>query len=994
MKYFILMKFSFVFLVCSVLLLSLPDRLQREQDILCEHPDIRRYVLQYQAIIYSDSVLKLLTLDEKIAQCIMVAVYPAQGEEHFKHIERIIREKKIGGIIFFKGTKEKIKTLSQRFQKVAEIPLWIAIDAEWGIAMRVTDEQRLPYALTLGALRDNAFIRQYGQLVAEQCTEIGVNMNLAPVADVNNNSANPVINYRSFGELPENVAHKAYAYYLGLNDRNVLAVAKHFPGHGNTHQDSHDELPVITDDIQTMQRIHIYPFAKLIHMGIPAIMTAHIYVPSFEEIFELPATLSKKIVTDLLIDSLGFQGLIITDALNMAGVRKNRQPGQIELMAFQAGAHILLMPDDVNLTIETIKQAVLDGRISEKDLDARCRRILEYKYLYLIANHKETEELNGERQSVEKTKALIQDIYDRSITLAYCKSDLIPFRDNTTRNILFISNKEIRKTPLTEQLEKHANLTYMNIPNNPGQWDIERFVKNIQRERHDMAILAIYGMSNKASNRYGISNNLSEFCDIVSKQLPTVLILFGNPYGLDYFENVRQFAAVVVAYEENSYTEISVGKALTGVNKFIGMLPVSSGTFRAGSGINQMQRPLLVDVGNEHLNNIQKRFLDSIDILVERAIQEKAFPGCQILLAYDGKVFYHKAFGYHTYDKTQKVELSHLYDLASLTKILATTAAVMKLFEQGKIGLSDSLGLYLPWVRGTPVSKITIREILAHQSGFDSWIPFYLSTITSDSLRKIYYRNVADNQYIIQVAAGMWLRSDYRDSIFQKILYHPLKSKRYRYSDLGFLLLKEVIETVSGLPFPVFLDDYFYQPLQLYRLTFHPLQWYPLNQIVPTENDTVFRKQLVHGYVHDPATAMLGGCSGSAGLFGNAWCVASMMQVFLNYGKTVEGRLFDSLTVVQFTSRQFPGNRRGLGFDKPAQQASRGNTSHLASPLSFGHTGFTGTFAWADPQHKLVVVFLSNRIYPDAQNRRINSMQIREKVQYYAYRAIGVNGQK
>lgn len=990
-----LMRFMLVIFFTSIFFLSLPYRFNDYYDNINDNPIIKSLIIKNEARLYADSILATLTLEEKISQCIIVPVYPKKDEQHFRNVESLIRNKKIGGIIFFRGDSKTIKNLSHRFSSIAEIPLWIAMDAEWGVSMRVENIPKLPFALTLGAIRDNAIVRKYGQFVGQQCVELGINMNMSPIADVNINPDNPVINYRSFGEIPENVFIKAYSYFLGLNDLNVIAVAKHFPGHGNTNQDSHYELPIIQDDVETIKSVHLYPFSQLIKRGIQAIMTAHVHVPALEK-NNIPSTLSKRIISEILIDSLNFQGLVITDALGMQGVIKDRNPGQVELLALESGCHILLMPENIQQAVDTIRNAVLKNKLSEEIIDSRCKKVLEYKYIYLIA-HKIMDNKNLSEKNItqNQTEQFLQEIFDKSVTLVYQKKDLLPINEQRYKNILVLSTCNHQNTHLTEVLSKKLNVKIITISKNIGLGEIDKILNNIKNHNYDLVIIAIYGLNNKPSDNYGITSQIKTFCQYVSENASTILTLFGNPYALNYLGNLRQHCGIVVAYEENKYAEYAVGRAILGEINFCGMLPVSAGSFRAGTGINQNNKPnLLEEINQDFLaNNFEnKKYLDSIDMLIEKAISENTFPGCQVLIAQNGKVFYHKSFGYHTYDKNKKVELNHLYDLASLTKILATTLTIMKLYDEGSIQLNDSIASFLKWTKGTAIGSLTIKEILAHQSGLESWIPFYKQTIASDSLRNVYYSNTRTDKFVIQVAKDIWLRADYKDTIYNIILNTPLKRKQYRYSDLGFILLKEIIENITNRNFAEYLDDEFYQLLQLYRLTFQPLQWYHLDEIVPTENDTIYRKQLIHGFVHDPAAAMLGGYSGNAGLFGNAWSVASILQLFLNYGKVYDMRLLDSLTIVQFTSRQFPANRRGLGFDKPSFKNEKSNTSILASPFSYGHSGFTGTFAWADPMYNLIVVFLSNRIHPDANNKRIQETKIRENIQYFAYRFIGVNG--
>lgn len=942
-------------------------------------------VKMFMSEIYADSILNTLTLDEKIAQLIMMDVYPNKNETYYKTIDRWVSEKKIGGILFFRGQAAEISKLSNRYYSQASIPLWIGMDAEWGVSMRVDSVRTLPKAMTLGAIRDNEIVREYGYLVGQQCRRLNININMAPVVDVNNNPKNPVINYRSFGESRYNVAQKAIAYYLGMNDAGVIAVGKHFPGHGNTDTDSHYELPIIKDSMSEIDSIHLYPFKEMIKYGVPGIMSAHLYVHAIDNTPNLASSLSPKILNNLLFETMGFKGILLTDALNMKGVSKYFVPGQIEVMALMAGNDILLMPPKPQVSIDSIKVAVKDGRIKESMIDEKVKKLLSFKYLYLNDFNLQTnssripQELNS-----KETSNFIFRVFAEAATLLKNQNQYFPLNSTVDKNIAVITVGRSGETNFFKGLSKYSNSKHFSLSANPTDNEIVRIENSLTN--FDQVIVCLYGLTNNPSRSYGVTAGMNNLLNKLVVKQNTSLILYGNAYALNFVNSTDKLSSIVVTYEHANEAEDAVALAVAGVNSFKGILPVSLNNFKLGTGIYTKSETGFFDAKPDF--KINTNVLNEVDAIVQSAINQKAFPGCQIVMAKDGKIFFNKSYGHHTYEKTREVKNSDIYDLASITKILATTTAVMKLFDEGKIKLDDKLSKHLTWLSGTPVGNVTITEVMTHQAGFKSWLPFYRFITSNEVLKAQFFSEEETEGFDVKIADNFYMNSTYRDSIYKRISDEPLLRKQYRYSCLGFLLLKEIVEVVAEQDFEQFLSANFYLPMKLHTLTFNPLTKFSKERIPPTEDDTYFRNQLVHGYVHDQAAAMLSGVAGNAGLFGSATDVAAMMQMFLDNGYFEGKQYVDSMTVAKFTSRQFSNNRRGLGFDKPANVAKNGNAAMEASPFSFGHTGFTGTIAWADPKNKLVFVFLSNRIHPNAENRLLMSLDVRAKIQSISYRAV------
>jgi len=943
------------------------------------------------SVTWADSVLNSLTLEEKIAQMMMIRTYSNKDELYYKKVEETINKYKIGGLCFFQGGPVRQAKLTNRYQAISKTPMLIAIDAEWGPGMRLDSTFSFPYQMTLGAMNDDHLIYEMGASIADQLKMLGVHINFAPVADVNNNPSNPVINSRSFGESRFEVTKKSLAYMKGLQDNGIIATAKHFPGHGDTDTDSHYALPVISHSRERLDSVELYPFSHLIDNGLDAVMIAHLLVTSLDSSKNTPATLSKAIVTDLLKDELGFEGLVITDALDMKGVTSNHRPGEIELKAFLAGNDILLLPQNVEAAINEIKNAVGVGNIPEEMINERCLKILKYKQKAGLDGYSPvvTDSL-FERLNTVNNELLTRKIFESAITVVKNENNLIPLIRPDTLKVasLSIGSPEINK--FQEMLGNYCPVDHYDILSSFTENQASGLIEKLKN--YNLIIIGIHNSNIFASKNFGLTTASFKLIDRISSQAKVILTVFANPYSISNIVNPDSIASIIVAYQDNQIANEIAAQIIMGSINANGKLPVySSPGFPAGFGLNinsvgKLKYTMPEEVG------ISGHSLDRIDTLALMAIREKATPGCQILVAKDGKVIYRKSFGYHTYEKADIVKNTDLYDLASLTKIGATTLAVMKLTDDHKFDIDFKLGWYLPWLKGTNKENIIIRELMAHQAKLTAWIAFYLPTVNRKKPDSAFYSYKADRYHTVKVTSSLYMRDDYIKTIFDSIASSRLlKKKEYVYSDLGFILLKQCIENLTSQPLDKFTESAFYKPLGLQTTCFNPLDRFGPSRIIPTEKDDYFRNQLIHGYVHDPGAAMLGGVSGHAGLFSNAGDVAVIMQMLLQGGEYGGIRYFNAATVDEFTRQQFPmeGNRRAIGFDKPDQEnRDNGPTCESASELSFGHTGFTGTYTWADPKYNLVYIFLSNRIYPTAKNDKLIKMKVRKEIQKVIYEAV------
>jgi beta-N-acetylhexosaminidase len=940
-----------------------------------------------------DSVSAGLNLDQKIAQFFMLGVYPTQGEINRASVEKIIANYDIGGVIFFKGHPGQIASWTNDFQSAAKTPLFVSIDGEWGINMRVDSTIQYPRQLTLGAIQNNNLIFEMGEQIGEECKAVGININLAPVIDVNNNINNPVINDRSFGEDKYNVALKGLSYAQGMQHVGVMAVGKHFPGHGDTDTDSHKDLPVIKHSFERLDSLELYPFKVAIDNGMMGMMVAHLSIPSLDSTPNLASSLSKKVVTYLLKDSLGFKGLVFSDALNMQGVSKYFAPGDVDKTAFLAGNDVLVVSEDIPRGINLIKKAVQSGEISEEYIDMRLRKVLAYKYELGINQTQiiDTKNLDELLRS-KSAEAINKKLFESAITVAANKNAIIPLKIGQQRNTASLALGTSSFTAFQNQLEELGITKKFTVPNGISSTQAQAHIDKLSM--YETLVVSVHNMSRWKSKNYGFSAGELSLLKQLNEKTQVVLILFGTPYSLVHFEGFEQ---ILIAYEENAYTQNAAARALFNELNVDGKLPVSAGSFVVNSGYDILKNENVLQYADPKDVGMDSKILDSIDFYAKKAIELKATPGCQILVAKEGKIVYEKGFGYSTYTSNTAINANTIYDLASITKVAATTLAIMKLYENKSLELTQTLVHYLPNLEGTKVGNLVVKDILAHQSGLPGWIPFYASTV-EDSVYNNWYSVDSNAAYCVKVADDLFICKDSTEVIWQTIEGLSIKENpKYRYSDLGFYLLMKVIQEISGKTLDQFVNDEFYEPMGLKSISFNPRDKFPAERIPPTENDTIFRKQEVQGYVHDPGAAMLGGVCGHAGLFSNAHDIAAIFQMLIDDGFYNGKSFLKEETISYFNTAHYKekDNRRGLGFDKPAEidektgERGAGPSSKLANDFCFGHTGFTGTCVWADPETKLIYVFLSNRTFPNAYSKNILAQEnIRTDIHTITYKAI------
>lgn len=924
-----------------------------------------------------DSLYNTLDLDQKIGQLFIPMVRPLGDKQHLESIATLVRDKHIGGVVFSTGNPVLQTQLLNRLQEQAKIPLLATLDGEWGVGMRMDSVMDFPWNLTLGAIQDNDLVYQIGKSIAQQHQRLGLHMNFSPVLDVNSNSKNPIIGNRSFGEDPVNVAKKGLAMMLGMKDVGLLTSGKHFPGHGDTAVDSHKTLPTVSANLQQMDSVEWLPYKKLIHNGLHSVMVGHLNVPALVK-DKRPSSISPLIVDEILKKKLQFKGLIFTDAMDMKGVVDFVGKSNADLEAFLAGNDIILVSANTKAGINALKNAYRKGKISEDRLAHSVKKMLAAKYLVGL-NKKPapvplkniTQELNSPKDSLLYAKAI-----GAAITVLENKSSLLPLNPKATYG--YLSLGDASGGPFFEQLQRYATIRQLKGES----------INEIKAQTLELDALIIGFHRSDATPWKSEKFNAKErrwLQQLQKLDIPLVLNVFVKPYTIDQLASPTSFEGLVVGYQNNPTAQRLTADVLFGIQRANGKLPVRIGNhYPIGSGLDLTS---LGRLGYAHPFEVglDPKKLDRISELAQVAIDSAMTPGMQIVVARHGKVCYQKSFGYHTYEKNQPVRNTDIYDLASLTKILGTLPLILQAKDSGHIDLKTPLKELLPSWKENEKGRITIQEMLSHYGRLTPWIPFYKETLNeAQRPKRKLYRDKASKRFPIRVTDSLYLKKNYQEKIYESIAQSPLlDSLYYKYSDLPFLLFKRILENRYKKPLDVLMANRFYTPLGLVNTSYNAGLIYPKDQIVPSEVDTYFRYTELDGVVHDMGAALLGGVGGHAGLFSNAFEVAVLMQMYLQKGYYNGKQYFSPSTFDAFNKCYYcdQGNRRGVGLDKPFLEGGSENTCGCVSRDSFGHLGFTGTYAWADPASGIVFVFLSNRTYPSMKNNLLGTHNIRTRMQ-------------
>lgn len=959
---------------------------------------------QYQSNLtresWVDSVFNSLSDEERIAQLMVIRAHTDKGPEYEAKVAADITRYNVGALCFFQGGPVRQANITNYYQQIAKTPLMVTIDGEWGLGMRLDSVTKFPYQLTLGAISDERLVYEMGVAVGEQCKRIGVHVNYAPVVDINNNPNNPVIGYRSFGEDRDKVARYGVAYMKGMQDAGIMACAKHFPGHGDVDVDSHYDLPVIKKSMTQLDSMELVPFRAVFDAGIGSVMIAHLSIPAIDNTANRATSISKNNVTDLLRTKMGYQGLTFTDALEMKGVAKYFPGGVIAVEALIAGNDMLCLPASIPETIDAVKKAIAEKRLSWDDIYEKVKKVLASKYQLGLNRAQVIDTTNLLADLNAKTDSIRYEVARHSITLL-------------NRASLTASRTDYADVPLTSPQNQSAGkkrpgrVAYIGIGTgelNPfgqrmrddfkadvflfsyknGKDSADEILKKVSKDGiYDAIILGVHNYSLRPADNFGISS-AALYLYRQLNFIKTITLTFGNVLANANFCDAWTLLA---CYQDDNITQMAAADYLSGQFELQGRIPVSVCRFHYGDGI-------VKDLKDPAWHRPDK--MKTVDSIALDGIAQKAFPGCVVMAVHEGEIIYHKSFGHYKYEDSQTTSLESIFDLASVTKISATTVSVMKLFEEGKLDLHKKLGDYLPVVRGTNKANLEIEDILLHQAGLVPFIAFYKETIDEKTgePNPAIYRPRPEPGFTVRVAENIYMRNDWEDTMFNRILKSPLgPPNKYVYSDNDFIFLGKIVEQITGTSLDQYVQKTFYKPMGMWTTGFKPLERFPAGKMVPTETEQHFRRQTTQGDVHDEGASMFGGVAGHAGLFSNAYDLAMLYQMLLNGGEFNGYRFLKKETIDLFTAYHSKVSRRGYGFDKPEKDnATRKEPypSSMVSPGAFGHTGFTGTCVWVDPKYNIVYVFLSNRVYPTRANNKLGQMSIRGKIQDAIYRAMGI----
>ncbi|MGB3591509.1 MAG: glycoside hydrolase family 3 N-terminal domain-containing protein [Nonlabens sp.] len=939
-----------------------------------------------QQAVWVDSLYNNMSQRERIAQLFMVDLFSNKKKAHVDKVRDLVAQYGIGGVIFSKGGPVQQARLTNELQASSKVPLLVAMDAEWGLSMRLDSTYAFPWNMTLGAAQRDRSSYDVGKRIGEHCKRLGVHINFAPDVDINTNPQNPIIGNRSFGQDRDRITAKAAAFMKGMQSTGTMACAKHFPGHGDTDQDSHKTLPTVGFSRERIEKIELYPYRELIKKGMASVMVAHLNIPSLERRTGYPTSISEEVVTGMLKEDLGFQGLIFTDALNMKGASNFSAPGDIDLAAFKAGNDVLLISEDVPRAIDKIQQALVTRDITEQRLEHSVKKILRAKYIAGLTDFKPIEEnhliedLNTEADDVVYERAM-----EEAITILKNDRNLLPLKNLETKKIAYIKLGDDSGSDFYRELNKYAQVDQIKADK------LDEAIKEL--ENYNTVIIGFHRSNENPWKSYQMSTRQLNWLYEISRVKNVIVDAFVRPYVLDQIKTAGNIDALIQSYQNSEMSQQISAQIIFGARGASGRLPVDAGLFKMGAGKDTRAIGRLAYGAAPAAVGLDKKILQRIDSVASHTIRQKGAPGMQILVARRGKVVFNKSYGSHTYKSVSRpVKESDIYDIASVTKILATLPLVMELEEQNTLSLDDPLGELMDRYEGSNKDQITIKKMLSHYARLKPWIPFYRYTLDSvtEKPSELLYNKTLSKDYQIEVAQDLYASKSVLDTITYRIVESDLRKREgYKYSDLPYYLLKDYLEDHYKKNLDELTQDHFYRSMGMNNTGYLPLKKFPKSRIIPTENDTLYRNQLIHGYVHDQGAAMQGGIGGHAGLFSNANDVAKMMQMYLQDGSYGGRQYLNTETLLKFNTCYYCEDdvRRGVGFDKP-QLGEYGPTCGCVSMTSFGHSGFTGAYTWADPQAELVYVFLSNRIHPSADNKFLLKENIRTNIQQIIYDAI------
>ncbi len=918
-----------------------------------------------------DSVFNTLNRQEKVAALFMVSTSTNPTEDTYDDLEDLVKDG-IGGILITHGGPVSHAALVNKLQVVAPHRLLVGISAEWGLRQTLDSLDGFQKPMVAGAVTSDSLVNTWAKAIGHQMKTLGFHINFAPNADDEIFSGDYL---RYFGDNKKRNGERATAFVRGLQSEGVMTVAKHLPRRWSNEQPLPDSMVVL--NLENIDTETLRPLQQLIEGNIAGISTDYLHFSIRNEQGIVPAAVSQVFVSEVLKKKLGFNGLVFTDARSIRRRLGKVRLGDAELLAFQTGADVIFNPVDASSGVKKIAKEVRKNKLSQAQLDASVKKILAAKYDAGLHHYRPVNPDNLYRRLNDPEYRRINEAIGASaITVVQQSDSLLPIKFLEGATFVSIAIGRESGNSFDRSLKKYAPFRNHSVQNIQD-------TATLQFNPDEILVVSIFPHSG------GLEQKLKPWINRLALTGRVIIVDFAHPASLALYPTAD---ALIAAYTDQDGMPAAAAQMIFGALPAQGSLPLTVGSWPQGT--SQRTSPLdRLSYGTPESVGVSSKVLKKIRNIMDEAIAMGATPGCQTLVAIDGKVIYEESAGWYTYEKQQPVTDETIYDLASVTKISATLQTVMFMHEHGLIDINKKASVYLPELKNSNKADFTLKDILTHQAGLWPFLPFWTQTVKENQWMPEYYSNTPGADYPFPVAENLYANKSIKDSLWQWIVKARIRDKAprtpydYRYSDMGFYILQHLAEKLLNQPIEDFLAQNLYDPLGAYTTGYLPLQRFPRERIAPTQQDTLFRKSVLVGYVHDEGAAMHGGIAGHAGLFSSANDLAKLGQMWLQKGSYGGYSFFKPETVELFSSRQFTDSRRGLGWDKPTPSDWTGPTSRHASPKTFGHTGFTGTCIWVDPEFNLVFIFLSNRVQPQVSPRLLNA-NIRTRIQQVIYEAI------